>query len=175
MNFIKHTITLIAGIAIIMAPIAGINAESTADSSLNASVQSIPAQITINVITAVKTSGIADGTFENGWKWIFDITLPINEQNLMMRFDNWFMASGGFTIPAVGNIRFYSSQSSNAFSQQTAIHITAPSTYSSSAFLIGNIGAPAGFRRVQVTVEARIPGGSQSGVYTTNFGIRSIQ
>lgn len=175
MNFTKYTITIMAGLAIIMAPIAGVNADSTAGSSLNASVQSMPAQITINSITAVKTTGIADGTFENGWKWIFDITVPINEQNLMMRFDNWIMTSGGFTIPAAGNIRFYSSQSSNAFGQQTAIHITAPNTYSSSAFLVGDIGAPGGFRRVQVTVEARIPGGSQPGVYTTNFGIRSIQ
>jgi len=128
--------------------------------------------IIVNSITPTKTNGTSDGTFQNGWSWVFDISAPANETNLMMKFDNWLMEGGGFTMPVSNNMRFYSSQSSNSFNQNSATYITAPGAYSNAMFLTGDLD-PGPMRRVQITVETRIPTGTQSGSYTTNFGIKT--
>jgi len=129
--------------------------------------------IIINNITPVKTAGVADGTFPNGWKWIFDVTVPQNEQNLAMKFSNWIHSNGQYIIPAANNIRFYSTQSSNASNQNSAIQITAPNTYSSTMMLSGDLDSSPLTRRIHITVESRIPPGSQLGTYSTNFSIRT--
>lgn len=131
-------------------------------------------QIIINNITAVKTTGVADGTFPSGWQWVFDISVPSHETNLAMRFNNWIMHNSGHVMPVANNMRFYSSQSSNAQNQGSAIYITAAGVYSQSMFLTGSLSnAPSGMRRVQITVETRIPTGTPTGTYTTDFGIRT--
>ncbi len=165
------------GAALLMAlmPVAAVYAESTGSNSLSGNVtQTTQNQLIINSITTVRSNGTADGTFENGWAWVFDVSAPVNEQNLMMKFDNWMSQNMQNTvIPVANNVRFYSSQSSNAFNQNNAIYITAPSTYAGNMFLVGSFAAPQGMRRVQITVEMRIPQGTQQGTYNTNFGIKT--
>src|SRR3989344_2247760 len=145
--------------------------------SLNATVvQSSPgAGLTITKITPVKTQGIADATFENGWKWIFDVTAPTNETNLMMRFSDWFKTNfpTGHIMPVSNNMRFFSSQSSNAFNETSAIMITAPNTYSASMMLTGDMSSSQAGRQIQITVQTRIPNGTPDGNYSTNFAIRT--
>jgi plastocyanin len=132
-------------------------------------------QIYINSISRTKTTGSADGTFQNGWQWIFDVSVPWNETNVSMRFNNWLMQGGNAIIPSANNVRLYSAQSSNANSQSNAVYISQPSAYSSPLMLTGNLGgAPSGMRRITITVETRIPVGSQMGTYSTDFGIRSL-
>lgn len=131
--------------------------------------------IQINSITAVRTSGVADGTFQNGWSWVFDVSVPLNETNVSMRFNDWLMSGSNNVIPVANNVRFYSSQSSNANTQSNAIYITQPGVYSAPMMMNSTLGgAPSGMRRVNITVETRIPTGSQVGTYSTNFGIRSL-
>ncbi len=131
-------------------------------------------QIIIHSITPVRTTGAADGTFQNGWQWIFDISVPQNEQNFSMRFTDWLMNNGNGIIPAANNMRFYSAQSSNAYNQATAMYITGSGVYSNSITLTGNLGGTStGMRRVQITVETRIPVNTQMGTYSTNFGLRT--
>ncbi len=165
----------ISALVLLAMPFVAANANSTASNSLQANVaQSNANTIVINSITQVRNNGIADGTFENGWMWVFDVSVPINEQNLAMKFDNWLSTNmQNSIIPVANNVRFYSNQSSNSFNQNTATYINAPNTYSNYIFLTGNLGAPAGFRRVQISVEMRIPNGTAQGAYTTNFGIQT--
>lgn len=132
-----------------------------------------PTQIlVINSITPIKTAGSADDSFQNGWSWLFDISAPQNETNLQMKFDNWLRNGGGGVIPAGSNMRFYSTQSSNASTQNTAIYITAANVYSNSMVLTGDLDSGP-MRRVQIMVEVKIPTGTAQGVYGTNFGIRT--
>lgn len=168
-------IATLSAFSLVFMPIQYAGAISTTDGGLSANVTTQSSQIMVNSVTVVKNSGTPDGTFENGWKWIFDITIPIyNESNLMMKFDNWSgLGFSGNSLPVANNMRFYSAQSSNASSANNAIYITAPNTYSSSMFLFGNLDNTQASRRVQITVEARIPGGTQSDSYSTTFGIKT--
>src|SRR3989344_5814782 len=172
----KKIAATVSSVIMLLAPMASVTAESNAANSLRGIVnQQSTGNITINSITLVKNTGMADGTFENGWKWVIDISAPWSEQNLMMKFENWMIegVAGGYIIPVANNMRFYSSQSSNANSQGNAIWITAPNTYSSTMFLNGNLDNSNQTRRVQITVETRIPQGTHNGSYSTNFGIRT--
>lgn len=133
--------------------------------------QSSGGTLTINAITPIQTNAIADGTYANGWKWTFDVTAPLDESTLMMKFRNWAAGTSlGSVIPVASNVRFYSSQSSNAYSQATAIYLNGSNVYSSPMLLIGNLGGASG-RRMQITVEMRVPAGTPTGSYTTNFGL----
>lgn len=152
----------------------GTTPPNSSTNSLTATVtQSGPGPITINSITPVKTAGTANNTFESGWKWIFDISIPQNEPNVAMRFDNWLMQNSSNIIPIANNLRFYSLQSSNANTANNAIYITSPGNWSNWMFLNGDLDSSPSVRRVQITVEGRIPNGSATGTYTTNFGIRT--
>lgn len=162
--------------SLMLMPVSSISANSTAENNFIAgNVQTSGGQLTINSITGTKTSGIADGTFNNGWQYVIDVTAPINETNLSMKFDNWIMSGNPSNIiPAAGNIRFYSSQSSNAFNQGSAIFINSANTYTGPMFLTGNLGgSPPGTRRIQIVVETRIPVGTAQGTYTDVFGIKT--
>ncbi len=133
-----------------------------------------PAGLGVTQITAVKTFASADNTFENGWKWVFDVTVPSNETILKMKFADW--TNGAGTIPAGSNIRFFSSQFSNASNAERAITLGGSNTYSDPANI--NIGTDldvvrAG-RQIQIVVETRVPVGSAGGSYGTSYGINSV-
>jgi|GEM_PF-3092781 len=174
--FIKGAAT-ISTIALLVVPLAGIHADSTSGNfNLQGIVQASPSGgITINSVTGIKTTGSADGTFQNGWKFVIDATVPSSEASLSMKFDNWLMqGNSNNAIPAAGNIRFYSGQSSNAYNEATAIYINGAGTYTGTMFLSGDLGGmPSGRRHIQVVVDVRIPIGTQAGTYTDNFGIRT--
>lgn len=147
------------------------DSNSTTD-TLVGTVESGPA-IVVNQITAVKTTASADGTYQNGWKWVFDVTVPANETTLMMKFSNWIKSGGSGTIPVSNNMRFYSTQSSNAYSQATAITVNSANTYSSGMYLTGDLDSASNTRRVQITVEIKIPVGTTAGSYSTSYGIKT--
>lgn len=140
--------------------------------SLTATVQA-STPIVVNQITPVQTTASADGTYANGWKWIFDVTAPSNETTLMMKFSNWLNSSSSTTIPVSNNMRFYSTQSSNAYSESTAITIGSANAYSSGMYLTGDLDTVTSTRRVQITVQIKIPAGTTAGSYSTNYGIKT--
>lgn len=121
---------------------------------------------------AVRTTAVADGTFENGFKWVLTFTVPDNETNLQMRFTDF--TSGSNTIAAANNIRIYSPQSSNATSSASALTST-NNEYGTVMTLTGDNNATSTpGRQVQVTVEVRVPFGTPPATgYTTTFGVRT--
>ncbi|MGD0576643.1 MAG: immunoglobulin-like domain-containing protein, partial [Candidatus Staskawiczbacteria bacterium] len=126
----------------------------------------------VTQITAIKTLAAADGTYANGWSWVFDVTVPMNETTLNMKFADW--VSGSNVITAGNHIAFYSAQSSNAPDAAHAITLTAANSYSGEMDLIptSDLSANAG-RQIQITVEAAVPVGSAGGSYSTGYGIQS--
>jgi len=127
----------------------------------------------VTQITAIQTYASADNTFDNGWKWVFDITVPTNETILNMKFADW--TNGSSTIPAAGNIQFFSTQSSNAFDESGAITIGASGVYSSAMKIktSDDLDITKAGRQIQITVEARVPVGSSGGSYSTSYGVKS--
>ena len=109
----------------------------------------------IKNINQTKIHAKGDDTYKNGWQWILDITAPLNETGLSMKFSDWF--NGTSIIPISSNMQFYSAQSSNAFDENTSIGISSPNTYSNIMILNKDIDPATIGRQIQIYVNAKIP------------------
>lgn len=126
----------------------------------------------VTSITTVKSTSIADGTFENGWKYIFHVTIPTNEANLAMKFSDWTNTSGSGNMPVANNIRISSAQANN---NGAKVMITEASLYSVPAFhMMTDLDTTKDGIQVQVMVETATPVSSVNGNYTTTYGVRSF-
>ena len=133
-------------------------------------------ELGVTQISANQTMATANGTYANGWKWTFDVTVPMNETTLKMQFNDWLNIDGSSTISVADNIRFYSPQSLDTTSTNP-ITISALNTYSDEMNLDPNSDlypTTQNGRQIQIIVEAKIPDGSSGGSYSTQYGIRAL-
>jgi len=125
----------------------------------------------VTSIEMINTTATANGTFTDGWKYVFHITVPTSEPKLAMKFDNWLRTGGNGTIPVGSNMRISSLQADNG---GAAIVLAAPNTYSAPDFnLTGDLDPTTAGRQIKVTVEVAVPVGTPNGTYTTAYGVRS--
>lgn len=139
----------------------------------NTALAVVDAPLEVTQIKAVQTTALADGTFENGWKWTFDVTLPTSEDTLRMKFDNW--VNGSNIIPVAGNMRFYTDQSQNANDSAHAIGFAGPLVYSEIMNLARqtDLSPEKAGRQIKINVEVKIPVGTATGSYSSSYGISS--
>ncbi|MEK7148707.1 MAG: DUF5011 domain-containing protein, partial [Patescibacteria group bacterium] len=121
---------------------------------------------------ATNSYATADDTFENGFKWVFHVTVPTTETQFSMKFSDF--VSGTNSIPAANNIRFYSAQSSDASASTSAMTITAFDTYSSPITLAIDLDSSVAGRQIDVTVEMKVPTGTAGGSYSGSYGVQSL-
>ncbi|MEK7589011.1 MAG: immunoglobulin-like domain-containing protein, partial [Patescibacteria group bacterium] len=114
---------------------------------------------------------MANDTFENGWAWIFHVTVPTDETLFAMKFSDF--VSGLNSIPAAANIRFYSVQSSDAFNAASARVIAGANVYSADINLTDDISSGTAGRQIDVRVEVKVPSGTPGGSYSTGYGVQS--
>jgi len=125
----------------------------------------------VTSIEMIKTTAIANGSFGDGWKYIFHITAPMSEQNLAMKFNNWLRTGGNGTIPVAGNMRISSPQANNG---GATILLTGANVYSTPNLrMVGDLNPAMDGRQVLVTVEVAVPNGTPNGSYTTSYGVQS--
>ena len=123
----------------------------------------------VDSITVVKSSSTANGTYEDGWKYIFHITAPTNESKLAMKFADWM--SGSNMIPVANNMRISSAQADNSGAMIT---LTAANTYSTPALnMVTDLSSTMAGRQVEIIVDVKIPVGTVSGSYSTTYGVQS--
>jgi hypothetical protein len=120
--------------------------------------------LAVTSISAIKTSATANNSYTDGWKWIFNITVPAGEDRLQMKFTDW--TNGVTTIPVSDNMRIYSTQSTNASTTASAITLTSANTYGDEMILDSALG-----QNIQVEVEIKVPSGTTGGSYSTTYGI----
>jgi hypothetical protein len=120
---------------------------------------------------AIDTTGIANGEWEDGWEWVLTFTVPDNETQFQMRFTDW--SSNGNEIPAAGNIRYFTEQSSSASTTASAIVIDEESEYADAITLTGDADSSTPGRQVEVRIQVKIPFGTPAGTYSTTFGVRT--
>jgi hypothetical protein len=126
--------------------------------------------LVVTSVDATDTSAIADGTFENGWKYTFNITVPTNETNLALKFSDWIKTVGVGTIPVANKMRFSSLQADNG---NAPIMITAANTYPNpDLHITGDLSAAPGLQ-VQVIVETAVSIGTPDGSYTSTYGVKN--
>ncbi len=130
------------------------------------------AALHVDSIDAQKTSGIANDTYEDGWRYLFHITAPNDEENLSMRFSDWVSAnSTTTTISVANNMRVSSAQASST----AAVTLTAANAYSTPPMIMTTDLDPLmPGRQVEVLVELKIPSGTANESYTTTYGVRTL-
>jgi len=131
------------------------------------------ATLGVTGITASSTTAIADNTWENGWSWIFNVTVPTSETAFSMKFLDFTNSDGTDTIPAANNLRFYTTQSSDSYSTSTATMITASSTYSTAIDLNADLQPTIPGMQIEVVVEMKVPTSSTGGSYSSQYAVKS--
>lgn len=127
-------------------------------------------ELKVTSIEAEKTTAIANGTFADGWKYVFHITVPTDEPDLAMKFANWLHSNGTSTIPVANNMRISSEQASST----SPVVLTAADTYSLPPLaMLTDLDSGTDGIQVEVLVEVAIPAGTLNGTYSTNYGVRS--
>ena len=127
--------------------------------------------LSVTGVTAVKTSAIADGTFSNGWKYVFNITVPTNEKNLSMKFGDWMSTVGSTTLAAANNMRISSAQADNS---GATVLVTGANTYTTPTLhMTGDLDPAMDGEQVQVTIEVAVPSSTVNGAYSTSYGVKT--
>ena len=126
----------------------------------------------VDSITAEDTTATADGTYGNGWRYVFNITVPTNETHLSMKFADWFSSASSSTLPAANNMRISSSQADNGGATVT---VTAANAYTTPALnMTGDLNGALAGKQIQVLVEVKIPSTTVNGNYSTSYGVKTI-
>lgn len=125
-------------------------------------------------VTSVETldgTAVADGTYESGWKFRFNITVPTDENGVAMKFANWDIDGAATdSIPAANNMRISSAQAVS----ETPITVTAADTYTVPDMEINeDLNPSLDGLQIQVLVEVKVPSGTANGSYTTSYGVRT--
>ena len=128
--------------------------------------------LSVTGVSSIKTTGVANDTYTDGWKWVFHITLPSDESIIRMRFGDF--SNSLQTIPA-NNIRLYSAQSVNSNNEATAIYISAPDVYSDQININTALDLDPITDGIQIdmSVDSKIPFGIIGSGYTTSYDIVS--
>lgn len=129
-------------------------------------------ELTVTSIEAEDTTAVANGTFADGWKYVFKVTVPTDEPNVSMKFNDWLHSNGTNTIPVANNMRISSAQASAT----STVLLTAEDTYSSPALtMVDDLDSGTDGIQVEVLVEVAVPAGTLNGTYSTDYGIQSVE
>jgi hypothetical protein len=125
----------------------------------------------VTSIEMIDTTATANGSFADGWEYVFHITAPTSEENLAMKFSDWLQTGDDGTIPVANNMRISSLQADNG---GATILLTSANVYSTPDLVMtGDLDPIMEGRQVEITVEVAIPNGTPNGAYTTSYGVQS--
>ena len=135
--------------------------------------------ITVNSVTAVRTTGIADDTYANGWRFDFNVTFGVgslgdDKNRLRVKLDDWVNTSNSsYTIEVEGNARMVYDANING-TKSTQIYNIA-NDYNTSAIVYPfwdhnplTPGIDANFY-----IEQKIPSSVAAGTYYTTYYIKN--
>jgi len=117
-----------------------------------------------------KMTGIADDTYANGWEWTVRMTLPTNQNNFALKFNDW--ASGSNTLAVANNMQYYSEQiASGTGSSASPITITAANTYPSNVTVSTDADATIDGIQTDIHIKVKIPATTADGSYSTSYRV----
>ncbi|MFA6514436.1 MAG: Ig-like domain-containing protein [Patescibacteria group bacterium] len=122
-------------------------------------------------ITNQTTGGAADNTYTNGWEWKIRITLPTNQNDFALKFNNW--TSGSNSLTAAGNMKYYSEQigSGTGSSAETAVPFATANTFPANLTVSTDADATLDGIQTDVHVMVKIPSSTASGSYSTSYWV----
>gem|GEM_PF-1943814 len=120
--------------------------------------------------TMTKLTGTADDTYGNGWEWVIRMTLPTNQNDFALKFNNW--VSGSNTLAAASNMQYYSEQiAAGSGSSGTPITITTADTYPSNVTVSTDADATLDGIQTDIHVKVKIPAATAAGSYSTSYRV----
>jgi hypothetical protein len=148
---------------------------TSSDQMFTTATSSSTVSLALLGIDTVRGTANADGSFADGFEWIFHFVVPTAENQFAMSFsDFWNTADASKTIPAANDIRYYSAQSDNATSSDSAVLVTAANQYPSTMLdLTGDASSTADGRQADVVVEMAVPSGTAAGSYLGDWNAES--
>jgi hypothetical protein len=123
----------------------------------------------VDSIETVSNNAVADNTFQNGLRYVFNITVPTDEPAFAMRFQDWANTSSPGSIPVANNIQISTAQASST----SPVLLTGANVYSTPMMIVGDLDTNMPGRQIKVLVKTKIPTGTPNGNYTTNYGVRT--
>lgn len=125
----------------------------------------------VTSIEMTDSTATANGTFEDGWEYVFNVTVPTNESDVSMKFADWMRTGGSETLPTANNMRISSAEANNG---GATIMITGANLYSTPALtMVTDLDPTLDGIQVKIIVEVKVPSGTTNGAYTTSYGIKS--
>lgn len=140
------------------------NASSTEnDITDDAIFTTLPCGISLNSLIMTKVNAKANNKYTDGWEWEFNITVwDFNEATLKMKFDQW---TGAGSLNTAANMQF-------SIDNANWIDITSNGAYPlAGADISGTDNSANAGRQVKIIVKMKVPIGTISGKYNSNFGI----
>jgi MBG domain (YGX type)/YDG domain len=122
-------------------------------------------------ITNQTTGGAADDSYGNGWEWIVRMTLPTNQNDFALKFNNW--ASGSNALTAAGNMKYYSEQiaSGTGSSAVTAVPFATAATYPTNLTVATDADATLDGIQTDIHIMVKIPDTTVAGSYSTSYKV----
>lgn len=142
-----------------------------AEGDLEGDVVDGEGELEVTSIETLDSTAVANGTYEDGWKYRFNITVPTDETGLAMKFSDWVKSGDAEeTIAVANNMRISSEQDDHA----GTVTVTAENTYTiPNLDMEDDLDAEEDGIQVQVLVEVKVPSGTENGSYSTDYGIRT--
>jgi len=120
--------------------------------------------------TMTKMTGTADNSYANGWEWTVRITLPTNQNDFALKFNDW--VSGLNTLAVASNMQYYSEQiAAGTGSSASPITITAANTYPSNVTVSTDVDATLDGIQTDVHIKVKIPATTSDGSYSTSYRV----
>lgn len=122
-------------------------------------------------IDGTSTPALASGTFADGWHWVMHFLLPAFTTQLRLAFGDFVGTLASSTIPASGNVRYFSPNATNATSSGSSITVVGSQA----------LGGPLLFNPatsstpIDVMIDVRVPTTTSPDSFRVNFDATSNQ
>jgi hypothetical protein len=173
--------------------------DSSTQADYSFTTEDDPTVLGITGVTLTKSSATADDSFDDGWQWVMNVTVPTDQDQLGVNFDDWMNTDLVDTIPVVNddnssNVEFYSPQSSDAPDVASAVAVTASlsslnsqklnqtrqggiidpqSPTESSMTISGDLDPKTPGNQIKLYVNVKIPQDAVPGSYFTQYDLSS--
>lgn len=128
----------------------------------------------VDSISVINKFAVDDGTYNNGFKWYVDVTIPSSENIVTLKFDN--LKTTNSFISSSNNLRYYSSESLNNNNEESSIVISKINEYGGEMVIDTekDLDLSKSGRQIRIIVEAAVPKGSIPGKYSMSYGFKSF-
>jgi hypothetical protein len=112
-------------------------------------------------------------TFDTGWEWYIDLTIPTSEPTVKLKFGN--LTGTGGTIAAASNVKYYSAHAIAGHTTSGTAIVAADNDYSATGLTFdatSDQDATTAGWQVRVKVQAQNPS-SLGGSFSTQFSVQS--